>query len=358
VLSGFLATLLVVAAPALAASPIAAKRAEAQQVFAEVQQLNVSLGVADEKVNLANLQLAHVQHDLAVNKHELGVAQLNLARSQKAIAQRLVTLYTSPQTSTLEVILGASSLDDMLTQVDNANKISSLDTQVLSQVYTFKGAVKRHEAALVRARAASRRLLAERAAEERSIVARLAQRRQLLSSINGEIATLEAEQQARELQLARQAQARMIEAQATAQQDSAASVVGAFAATPETGAVVPPSHYSGAVGVAMSFLGTPYVWGGASPGGFDCSGLVMYAYQSQGVSLPHSSYAMWNYGVSVPEDQLQPGDLVFFNGLGHVGLYIGGGDYVEAPHTGASVQVSSLAGSGNSYVGARRILGG
>ena len=96
---------------------------------------------------------------------------------------------------------------------------------------------------------------------------------------------------------------------------------------------------------------------GASPGGFDCSGLVMYAYSKMGVSLPHSSYAMWNYGVSVPENQLQPGDLVFFNGLGHVGMYIGGGEYVNAPYTGAVVRVESLGGSWQQshYAGARRI---
>ncbi len=69
----------------------------------------------------------------------------------------------------------------------------------------------------------------------------------------------------------------------------------------------------------MSYLGTPYVWGGAAPGGFDCSGLVMYSFAQLGISLPHSSYAQWNYGVPVPYDELQPGDLVFFDGLGHVG---------------------------------------
>jgi cell wall-associated NlpC family hydrolase len=84
----------------------------------------------------------------------------------------------------------------------------------------------------------------------------------------------------------------------------------------------------------------------------------MYAYAQMGVSLPHSSYAMWDYGVAVPEDQLQPGDLVFFNGLGHVGIYVGDGDYIEAPHTGAFVQISSLTSgwAASSYVGARRIL--
>ena len=354
-LLGFLAAL-AVAAPALSQGPISAKRAEAQRVFAEVQQLDTNLGNADERVNLANLRLAGVQRDLAVNKRELGVAKRNLVQSQKAIAQRLVTLYTSPQDSTLEVILGASSLNDLLTQVDTQNRISSLDTEVLSQVNTFRGAVKRHELALVQARVAARRLVAERAAERRSIAAQLGERRRLLSSIQGQIATLEAEQQALQAQLERQARARMFEAQASVQQNFSGSTVGAFASTPEGASVIPPSGYSGVVGVAMSYLGTPYVWGGASPAGFDCSGLVMFAYQAVGVSLPHSSYAMWNYGVPVPEDQLEPGDLVFFNGLGHVGLYIGGGDYIEAPHTGANVQVSSLASDMNSYVGARRIL--
>ena len=109
--------------------------------------------------------------------------------------------------------------------------------------------------------------------------------------------------------------------------------------------------------VAMQYLGTPYVWGGASPGGFDCSGLVMYAFQQVGISLPHSSYAQYGAGVSVSRDQLQPGDLVFFDGLGHVGIYVGGGSFIHAPHTGDVVKISSMTGwYASSYVGARRIL--
>jgi cell wall-associated NlpC family hydrolase len=134
------------------------------------------------------------------------------------------------------------------------------------------------------------------------------------------------------------------------------ATVGATAATPEGATVVPSSSYGGAVGVAMSQLGTPYVWGGGAPGGFDCSGLVAYAYAKVGVSLPHSSYAQWSSGVPVPSDQLQPGDLVFFNGLGHVGIYIGGGQFVHAPHTGDVVKVSSMSDHGG-FVGARRVLG-
>jgi cell wall-associated NlpC family hydrolase len=122
--------------------------------------------------------------------------------------------------------------------------------------------------------------------------------------------------------------------------------------------VAPPSHYGGVVGVAMGQLGKPYVWGTAGPSTFDCSGLVVYAYGQMGVSLPHSSYALWNAGVFVSQDQLEPGDLVFFDGLGHVGIYIGGGQFIHAPHTGDVVKISSLNDGwyASSYVGARRIL--
>jgi peptidoglycan DL-endopeptidase CwlO len=356
VLVGVLAVL-IAAVPGLAQPPISAKRAEAEQVYAQIQDLNAGLGRADERLNLANIKLADVRHQIAVNRHELRIAKHNLQRSQKVIAQRLVTLYTSPQTSTLEVLLGASNLDDMLNRVDTANRVSSLDAEVLSQVNTFKSAVKRHSVALAKARAATRRLVAQRAAERRSIASQLGERRVLLNSIQGQIATLVAEERARQLQAAQAARARADEAQAATQQDFASSPIGASAATPEGATVVPPSGYSGVVGVAMSYLGTPYVWGGGAPGGFDCSGLVSYAYSRVGVSLPHSSYALWNVGVPVSRDQLEPGDLVFFDGLGHVGIYAGGGTFIHAPHTGTVVQISSLDSSyGSSYVGARRIL--
>jgi len=107
----------------------------------------------------------------------------------------------------------------------------------------------------------------------------------------------------------------------------------------------------------MRYLGVPYVWGGASPSGFDCSGLVMYVYAQVGVSLPHSSYAQYGMGVPVSMSDLQPGDLVFFYGLGHVGIYVGGGNFIHAPHTGDVVKISSLSGSyASAFVGARRIL--
>ena len=100
----------------------------------------------------------------------------------------------------------------------------------------------------------------------------------------------------------------------------------------------------------------PYQWGGASPSGFDCSGLVMYVFAQIGVSLPHSSYAQFGMGSPVSLSQLQPGDLVFFAGASHVGIYIGGGQFIHAPHTGDVVKISSLTGWYSSeFIGGRRI---
>jgi len=117
-----------------------------------------------------------------------------------------------------------------------------------------------------------------------------------------------------------------------------------------------------AVAIAEQYLGVPYVWAGANPlYGFDCSGLVMYVYGQLGIGLTHFSGAQWNEGTRIlTTDDLAPGDLVFFypgaRGPEHVGIYIGGGDFIHAPHTGDVVKISSLNDStySFSYVGAVR----
>ncbi len=351
---------LLAAVPAFATpSPsVSAKQAEAQRVLGEIGELDESLGRANERLNLANLKLEHVKGQIKENRHEFRVAKHNLKRSQATIAQRLVTLYTKGEASPLEVILGARTLVDVLNRMETEDRVSTLDAQVIGEVKTYRTAVKRHARQLERQQAQVRRLVAQRAVEQRRAQSQLAERQRLLSSLNGEIERMIAEQQARELRQAQAVRSTYLEAQARQSQSAGTGAFGATAATPEGATVLPSSSYSGAAGVALSYIGTPYVWAGAAPGGFDCSGLVMYAYSRVGVSLPHSSYALWNVGVSVPRSQLESGDLVFFSGLGHVGIYIGGGQFVHAPHTGDIVKVSSIdSGSyAYSYVGARRVI--
>jgi cell wall-associated NlpC family hydrolase len=119
-----------------------------------------------------------------------------------------------------------------------------------------------------------------------------------------------------------------------------------------------PTVGARAAAIALRAVGVPYRWGGASPAaGFDCSGLVYWAYGRLGIELPHSSYALHELGRPVARSKMKAGDLIFFSGLGHVGIYIGRGRMVHAPHSGSRVQVVRLGQSsyGARLVGIRRI---
>jgi peptidoglycan DL-endopeptidase CwlO len=120
-----------------------------------------------------------------------------------------------------------------------------------------------------------------------------------------------------------------------------------------------PSLGARAARIALQAVGVPYQWGGASiASGFDCSGLVYWAYRRLGIELPHSSYALYDRGRRVPRSRLEAGDLLFFFGLGHVGLYLGHGRMVHAPSSGRTVEVVSLSRSyfRDQLIGARRVV--
>jgi cell wall-associated NlpC family hydrolase len=337
---------------------VTAKRAEAARVLAEIQRSDSQLEKAIEAYDLANVKLARIQKDLKVNGHDLVVARSNLKVGQKTLERRLVTLYASDTDNAgLEVILGAKSLDDMMSRLDATNRVSKQDARVLHEVVRFRSDVIRRQAELKRARSEQGQVVADRAAQKASIQSQLAQRQRMLSSIKGQIASLQAAELSRQLQMARSARARLGQVQLSHQAALDETAVGASASTPEGVSVAPPSTHGGVVGIAMQYLGVPYVWGGSTPSGFDCSGFTMYVYAQVGVSLPHNAAAQYGVGTPISKDQLEPGDLVFFDGLGHMGLYIGGGQFIHAPHTGDVVKISSLDESwyASTYVGARRI---
>jgi len=332
------------------ADSVSSKQAEARSVLAQIQQLDSSLERAIEAYDLANVKLQQIKHDLTTNTHDLVIAKRSLKAAQRELSARLVELYTSQdQDSTLAVLLGSTSLDQMLSRIDASDRVGQQDALVLNQVTDLRREVQHREHVLKRAHAEQTQVVAQRAAAKASIQSQLGERRALLSSIHSEIAHLQAEERARQAELLREAQAR--------QQSASTSVLVQTVGGVGTGTAPPPPTHGGVVGYAESQLGVPYVWGGASPStGFDCSGLVMWAFAQIGVSLPHNAAAQYGYGSYVPRSDLQPGDLVFFNNLGHVGIYIGGNQFVEAPHTGDVVKISSISGwYASTYYGARRI---
>jgi cell wall-associated NlpC family hydrolase len=342
------------AAASASADPgsVAAKQAQAQQVLGQIDQIDQSLGAAVEQYNLANVRLQKIEGDLRENRKQLTLARANLKIAQKSLAARLVSAYTSTQdNSTLSLLLGSTSFEDLLNRVETVNSTSSQDANIVQQVASSKAAIQRNRNALRDAHAEQQHVVAQKAAQRQHIQSQLAARRNLLSSIRGEIQRIKAAEAAQQRQLAAAAQARV-----AGQTTPTVSGIGVGASTPEGSTIAPPKVHGGFVGVAMHYLGVPYVWGGSSPRGFDCSGLVMFVFAQIGVSLPHSSYAMYNMGTPVSLSQLQAGDLVFFSGASHMGIYIGGGQFIHAPHTGDVVKISSLSGYYSSaFAGGRRI---
>ena len=270
---------------------------------------------------------AALQQRLSENKQALDVARGNLATAQRALAQRLALIYTSQDSqSSLAVVLGAQSLDDLVTRLETLNTVTTQNSSLISR--------SPHTSA--RSSATSSSCKARSAPPPPRPRARRAKQRSARSSPRSSASTTPSAPRSRssKRRSARASSPRRGGPKLAARvQRTQLDLGGDF-----VGGNLPTGRYSAAVGIAEQYLGVPYVWGGASPSGFDCSGLVMYVYAQLGVSLPHYTVSQYNYpnAVHPSRSELQPGDLVFFAGLGHVGIYIGGNQFIHAPHTGRS----------------------
>ena len=411
----------VLVASPLAASPsgkIKAKQREAQVVLAQVDALDRRLGNTVEQWDGAQYDLGKVRTQLAKNRSHLTVAERARRQAEQLVQARLVEIYESDQPTTIDVVLGSTSLGDLIDRLQAEQSVATSDRQLAkhaTQVRDELAAAQTTLQATEHKRAASLRALSS---QRQQIGAMLAQRRRLLASVQTQIVQMKAAEARRQAALAAEARRRLAAEQAqlrreAAQRVHAAEVAAAAArakaeakakakttapprptttvAPPPTTTIAPvaatvpaaptttdplatttdpivtaptttasapvtlPAGHPEAATIALRYLGVKYVWGGESPKGFDCSGLVAYVYGELGVTLPHYAAAQYQLGVAVPRDQLQPGDLVFFDGLDHVGIYIGGGQFVHAPHTGDVVKITTMDSYAGSYVGARRI---
>ncbi len=374
------AALLAVGAAAASGEPAAVetKRAQVQAIEAELQEIDHQVEDAAEAYNGARYTLSLVRTRIAENRTALARTERNLSGAREQLAKRLRILYATPPPSLVDVLVSSGSVTAAVDQIDMLDRIGRQDADLVGVLRDSKTRLQGLRAELRTDGHAAQRNLSAAAAQRETVEALLMRRQTVLANAKGELARLlEAERQrerriaaaAAERARARQSAEAVAEtrtprvaaaehATTTADEEVPAPAPQATPAQPEpsASASAPAASTANAraAAVAMEQLGVPYVWRGASPsGGFDCSGLASYAYAQVGKSVPHYTVSIWNAFPKIPAGQLAAGDLVFFRNLGHMGIYIGGGQYVNAPQTGDVVKVSSMSARSD-YVGAVR----
>lgn len=306
----------------------------------ELSSLNSDLEAKVENYNYALYELDTIGNRIVKNRDQLHEISGTLHQSQSRLEKRLINIYRNGSVDVLDVLMETSDINEFMSTYDMMEKVGEQDRDDLDQVKMLKTQVEDAQAKLEKDQSEQAALVDQIAAEKSDIESGVAERQQILSGLEGQISTLEEQAAARQ-----EAFSASMEAPG-----------GVDDSTLESDGPPPQSTMGGAAGIAEQYLGVPYVWGGASPGGFDCSGLVMYVYAQLGISLPHSAAAQFGAGTPLSFSELAPGDLVFFGdgGISHVGIYIGGGSMIHAPFEGETVQIAPVSGGG-SYRGACRL---
>lgn len=325
------------------ASQLSTMQAKASQLEAEIQSTGQQIDALDQAYQAAEAQKASIDTQITVTETQITQTTRRIGRDKSVMAKAAVQAYVTGGSAAAQNALFSgsqtSAMDSTVyTQVITGNlnsAVADLNTAV-NQLNAQKATLRSEDAQA--AQAVSNAQAASQKAQTLE-----AQQQAALDQVNGQIATLVAQQQA---------------AAAAAAQAKAQVQVASYHPPANVPAPPPVSGGGGAAAVraAESQLGVPYVWGGESPGvGFDCSGLTAWAWGQAGVYLPHYSGAQMADSTPVPVSDLQPGDLLFYGpgGSQHVAMYVGGGEMIEAPFTGTVVRIDPIR-LGTGFAGAGR----
>jgi cell wall-associated NlpC family hydrolase len=341
---GLAATTAGLTAPA-GSQTIEDKRAEAAEVAERIETLQHEYDVLEEDARQASVELTEVQGRVSDSEAELALTQTERDGKAAELADYSVDAYIGgPGQDEVSAVLESDS-EDVPLRLGYIGSVSGDRTQLIEQLNAAEEDVQFRVQQLEDAEAEAQDLVDHIRERQEAAQSRLSEQQDIEASLDAEIADLVAEQQA-----AAEAAA-AAEAQAQAQPSGDGGDTGGSYTGP------PPSVSPGAAGAveaARSRIGAPYQWAGSGPDVFDCSGLTSWAWAQAGRGLSHSSRAQYGETRRVSLADLQPGDLVFYGSpIYHVGLYVGGGQMIDAPHSGASVSQRSIYAVGTP-VGAGR----
>lgn len=358
-----LATLLVAAAllgtsPASGQSNVDDKREEARQVAARLDELTAQYAQLSDRANEARAELAEVQDRIRQAQARLDDTVAERDQRRTELADYAVGAYLGgPDNSALSVAVDSRDQQEVPLRLGYLDTVTGNRAQLIEQLQATEEDVTDRVGELRESRDAAEALTEEANAAAADAQQAIDEQETLQSQIDAELETLIEEQRAEEA-AARQAAIDAAIAAEIAAAPAAAppagdtgggdtgggSTGGGTTTTPPPTPPPPASGAQGAVAAAMSMQGVPYVWGGASPQeGFDCSGLMMWAWAQAGRSLPHSSRVQYDVTRRVSAAELQPGDLVFYySPISHVAMYIGNGMIVHAPNSRSVVRTASM----------------